>query len=397
MSGSFDRTPHFRSVGPEAEMRRFLSEHPDDPTARATLGLLLAVRSRHQEALAEARHALRLDPDTALAHYVLSRSLGYGLGRAKAIAAAERAIQLDPCQMAPCAQLAYLHLTHPKAAFRAGHARAALRAADAALGIDPLNVWCLGMRASALRRLGRHEEAEDAHTTALALAPDTAYLYANYGMFLMGRGEMGRALTALQETSRLEPGIRLHRHRIGLIRGIIRIRLALRRAAERLHLLRFTEDDSSVNAPRMPSVNWTTGLLVWMAVMASTRMLLDSVGDLSPLGICLPAGLLVLLGAFAFNHCAGLKRLVIGGVSGFLSLLWLELSALMFISPRHLSTAVNAAWPHLHLGASFYFARITGLFSVVGMLLFLIAAFGLRWITRSSETASVSRHVPPIG
>lgn len=156
MSHSSEHGPHFGSRRQEGHLRRHLSDHPDDPEAHALLALLLANRSRHREALEEAREAIRLDPDTALAYYVLSiclphRRIGRVRATAEAIAAAERAIRLDPQQPGPYAQLAYLHYTHPSSAFRSHHAEAALQAAEGGLEVDPLNVPCLVLRGLALR------------------------------------------------------------------------------------------------------------------------------------------------------------------------------------------------------------------------------------------------------
>jgi Flp pilus assembly protein TadD len=384
MSDSSEHGPHFGSRRREEHLRRHLSGHPDDPETHALLGLLLANRSRYREALEEAREAIRLDPDTALAYYVVSLCLAHRrIGRvgaiAEAIAAAERAIRLDPQRSGPYAQLAYLHLTHPWAAFRRRHAEAALRAAEGGLEVDPLNVPCLVLRGSALGRLGRQDEAEVAYSHAIALEPEAAYVYAAYGWLLVGRGQIERALAALHEADRLEPGSRLHRHRIFMVRGVGRTLDWLTRAAERLHLLRFPTSRPPGEAM---GVNWVAGIVLGLAVLSSTRLLLDLVGDLSPLGFCLPAGVLTLLGVAASDHCRGRWRLMFACASGFLGLLWLELSALMFISPRQITATVQAAWPRLELGPPFHFVRVVGLLSVMGMLLFLIAVLLLRRMTQ---------------
>jgi hypothetical protein len=121
-------------------------------------------------------------------------------------------------------------------------------------------------------------------------------------------------------------------------------------------------------------VNWGAGIMLGLAVLFSTGWFLELEGDLSPLGFCLPAGVLTLLGVAASDRCSGRVRLVFACASGFLGLLWLVLSALMFISPRQITASIQVAWPRLHLGASFYVVRVVGLISATGMILFLIAA-----------------------
>lgn len=382
MRSPSEHGPHFGVRRQEEHLRRHLSDHPDDPEAHALLALLLADRSR-DEALQEAREAIRLDPDTALAYYVLSlclphRRIGRVRAIAEAIAAAERAIRLDPQQLGPYAQLAYLHFTRPSAAFRTRHAEAALRAAEGGLEVDPLNVPCLVLRGLALGRLGRHDEAEAAYCDAIALEPEAAHAHAAYGGFLMGRGRLGPALAALQEAARLEPGSRLNRYRIVLARGVGRTLDWLTRAAGRLHLLRFATNRPPGEGLHVPGVNWGAGVMLGLAVLSSTGWFLHLVGDLSPLGFCLPAGVLTLLGVAASDRCRGRMRLVFACASAFLGLLWLELSVLMFLSPRKISASVEAAWPRLELGASFHVVRVVGLLSATGMILFLIAALLLR-------------------
>lgn len=361
-------------------MRQILAAAPNDALTLARLALDLTIRGRRQEAEAEARRAIRLDPEVALAHYALSFALGPRRSD-EAIIEAEEAIRLDPQCVCSYAQLAYLQIARSRNSFGRRHGLAALRAAESGLLVDPAHVLCVALRAIALERLSRHEEAEAAYTSALALDPESTFVHAAYGQFLLQRGRLGPALKSFREAARLDPGCPRHRRKARFVETLIRSVTWLAWLGPRLGMLRLSPKVGSPgSSERAPSMNWTTGLLLWLAVHASTRLLLDRVGDRSPMSFCLPAGTLVMITLMAFHRLGGKMRLVVGCAAGFLGLMWLELSALMFISPRRISGSVMAAWPQLHLGAWFDLLRVVGLASVVGMSLFLIAAFSIAWL-----------------
>lgn len=376
----FGGTPHSGDRGREDRLRRSLSEDPDDPTGHALLGLYLTIRGLHREAIEEARLALRLDPDTALAHYVLSLSVSARLDwRRKigeAIDQAEEAIRLDPRSPSFYAQLAHLRLLQHSSSLRARDASSALRAAEAGRTVDPLDVPCTVLSGLAFGKLGRHEEAEAAFSTALALDPESAYAHASYGRYLFRRGEFERAVASLQEASRREPCSTLHRRMLGLVRGVKWAVDGIMGAASCLRFIRLGPGEARPwSGGRMGGVNWTAGLLLWLFVMSGTSLLLMNAGDLSIMALFLPLGLLSMIGAASLARFGGLKRLAVGIGSGVSGLLWLEVTALMIIWPDRISSAPRAAWPDLGLGPSFHLVRAVGLLSIGGMMLFLIVVY----------------------
>lgn len=374
------RTPHHHHRGREDRLRQFLSENPDDQDGHALLGLYLAIRGRHREAIQKARLALQIAPETALAHYVLSFSLPSQWPRPwkidQAVAEAEAAIRLDPLSPSFYAQLAYLHLMRHSSTLEARHASSALGAARAGLDVDPLDVPCTIFLARALGKLGRHDEAEDAFSTALALDPDSACVHASYGEYLLGRGQFARAMTSLQQACRLEPGCTEHRRTLRSVRVVKWAVEGVMGAASWLRLLRpGPVGTGPASGEWRADVNWTAGLLLWVSVTSSTFFLLWDANEVSGLAFCVPTSLVALLSAASLGRYEGVKRLAIWFVSYFSGLLWLVVPSLMFIWPERISSNTRAAMPGVRLGAWFQVNRVAGLLSIGGMTLFLTVAY----------------------
>jgi Flp pilus assembly protein TadD len=366
-----DRTPHYHHRGHEERLRQFLSENPNDPDCHALLSLSLANRGRHREAIKEARLALRISPETALAHYVLSISLPSMLPRqgkvVRAIAEAEEAIRLEPLSPSFHAQLAHLHLMRYSSTLEARHASSAFGAARAGLGVDPLDVPCTVLLARALGKLGRFDEAEDAFSTALALKPDAAYVHANYGEYLLGRGRFDRAIASMREAFRREPGSIGYRRTLGLACAAKWASEGIMWAASSLSLIRPVPSDARRTSPEWSGdVNWAAGLVLWLAVTSSTFLLLWDANDVSGLAFCVPVSLLALLTAASLRRHDGVN------ISG---LLWLVVPAIMFIWPERISSNPRAVMPGVRLGVWFPLDRVVGLLAIGGMILFLTVVY----------------------
>ena len=191
MSEFSGNPPHFGDKGREDRLRKSLFEEPDDPTGTPCWASTCRSEDCTGGRSRRSRLALASDPETALAHYVLSLSLARQFPRLRkiveAIAEADEAIRLDPLLPSFYAQLAHLYLLRHSTSLQARDASAALRAAEAGLAVDPLAAH-YSLSGNALGKLGRHEEAEAAFSTALALDPDEAYVRAIYGEYLFRRG-----------------------------------------------------------------------------------------------------------------------------------------------------------------------------------------------------------------
>lgn len=182
----------------EQELRRHLTDAPDDFFSHALLALCLGEMERPAEALEEAAEAIRLAPDHPYPHYVRARTL-LDAGRIdEAEAAIREAIRIDPDDPDAFALLAAVQLQRRRWS-------AALDAADRGLTIDAEHVACTNLRATALVQLGRRDEAGATLGQALARDPENPYTHANQGWALLHRGDRKAALEHFRQALRADP------------------------------------------------------------------------------------------------------------------------------------------------------------------------------------------------
>ena len=183
----------------ERELRRALTEDPNDPEAHALLALTLADLDRGAEALGEANAAVGMAPDLPLAHLARAQALLQLDRAADSEQAAREAIRLDPGNADAFAALS--------AALSARRQRQeALDAAEQALALDPEHAAATNLRAIALVRLGRRDEAAGALEGALSRDPENAVSHANRGWTLLHQNDVKGAMLAFREALRLDPG-----------------------------------------------------------------------------------------------------------------------------------------------------------------------------------------------
>jgi tetratricopeptide (TPR) repeat protein len=181
-----------------AELRQALAEEPNDPQLHALLALCLAEVEALKEATAEARQAIHLGPDVPLAHYAHAKVLLDRNYLDDAQQAIRQAIRLDPHDADHWALAAAISLTRRDWP-------AALEAAERGLEIDAENVECTNLRAMALVKLGRKEQAGATIDAALAKNPENAVSHANQGWTLLHRREPVKAMEHFREALRLDP------------------------------------------------------------------------------------------------------------------------------------------------------------------------------------------------
>jgi tetratricopeptide (TPR) repeat protein len=185
----------------ERELRRLLSLHPHHAEAHSLLGWCLAAQKRPAEALQAAREAVRLAPGMAHAHRVLA-SVQIEADRPRdAERSIRAALELAPAEAEYYAVLATALLNQPLRLT----GRAALRAADAGLGLNPWSVECARLRALALMRLLRRKEARAAAEYALSLDPEGAEAHATAGMIELALGTRSRSREHLRQALRIDP------------------------------------------------------------------------------------------------------------------------------------------------------------------------------------------------
>jgi Flp pilus assembly protein TadD len=180
------------------ELRQALTGDPHDAVAHAMLAVSLLELDQLKEATAEAQHAVGLAPDEPFAHYALAFVLFKRGWLDEARNAAAEAVRLESFNPNHFALLSAIEMERR-------NWPAALEHAEDALEIDPDHDWATNLRAMALVKLGRRDEAELAMGDALARDPENAYSHANQGWTLLHRGDHKAARVHFREALRLDP------------------------------------------------------------------------------------------------------------------------------------------------------------------------------------------------
>ncbi len=176
-------------------LERVLLLQPAYPEAHNNLGNTLKRLGRLDRARAQYEAALRLAPAYAEAMSNLANLLS-DLGQPdEALALARRAIDANP-------RLSDAYIN--AAAVEVGRDRPAeaLRWIDALLSYAPLHVGGLGVRATALRHLGRLDEALTDARRAVAAAPDNGEAHNILGEVLQAQNAIGEALAAFDRAAK---------------------------------------------------------------------------------------------------------------------------------------------------------------------------------------------------
>ena len=168
--------------------------------AHALLALSLSAQKQYAEATDEARRAVHLAPEFPFAHYTLASVLDDQDRFPEAEAAVNEAIRLDPDDADHFALLGSIRLQQRQW-------EGALSAAEAALAVEPEHVNAANLRAIALQKLGRRQEAGATLGSTLARDPENAVTHANQGWALLENGDHTRAMEHFREALRLEPGL----------------------------------------------------------------------------------------------------------------------------------------------------------------------------------------------
>lgn len=182
----------------EEQLRMALSEDSDDNLAHAFLALCLLDREKYDEATAEAEQAIHLSPDAAIGFYALATIMHKRNRLKEAHEAISSAIRIEPWNSMHFALLAAIEMDR-------SNWEAALEAADQGLQFDPEDVQCTNLRAMALVKLGRRDEAGQSIDAALLNEPDNAATHANQGWTKLHAGDPKQAAVHFREALRLEP------------------------------------------------------------------------------------------------------------------------------------------------------------------------------------------------
>jgi tetratricopeptide (TPR) repeat protein len=189
-----------RPADAEREALQALAGQPENPDALALLALSRLDQGKGEAALAAAQEALGFAPDHPYFHYVLGIVLHRLERNDDAHAAAQEAISRDPSDASHFVLLSSIQLARRDWP-------GALTAAESALALDPEHVNAANLRAMALVRLGRKEEATATVDFALHRAPENAFSHANQGWNCLHRNDPKRAQEHFREALRLEPDL----------------------------------------------------------------------------------------------------------------------------------------------------------------------------------------------
>jgi Tfp pilus assembly protein PilF len=202
MSAHFDRAlllvRQSRYELAEQELHQALAEDPNQATAHALLASCLAERDEFDLATREAQSAIHLNPTAAFGYYTLARIYHKRNRLEEAEQAIREAIGIDPHDADYLAMLAQLQLEGKQWP-------AALVTAEEGLAADPEHVACNNLRATALVKLGRREEAGATLAATLAREPENAHSHANLGWTLLHQNEPRKAMEHFREALRLDP------------------------------------------------------------------------------------------------------------------------------------------------------------------------------------------------
>lgn len=182
----------------EKELRAALVEDPNNGGVLATLGLCLSELKNYAEATSTVEKAIGLQPDSDFAFYALAFVMYQRNRYTESREAIKQAIALDPYDPDYHAHLAALEM-------QANNYKACLDAVDKGLECDPEHQRCTNLRAVALTKLGRRDEAAATMETALNLNPENAVTHANQGWAALHDRRPKEAMEHFRESLRLEP------------------------------------------------------------------------------------------------------------------------------------------------------------------------------------------------
>ena len=183
----------------EIVARQMIQVWPDHGSGWKTLGLVLALQQRFNDALPALRQAVAFLQSDAEAHNTLGAALRAAGRTADAEASFRRALALDPRYLEAYNNLSVV-LTD------LGRSSEALESCRLALELDPDSYSAHNNRARALQDLGRLPEAEASFRQALKIKPDSPEAHNFLGVALQALGRSDEALASYRRALELDPG-----------------------------------------------------------------------------------------------------------------------------------------------------------------------------------------------
>ncbi len=182
----------------EKEFQKALQQDPQDAIAMALLSECYMESSRYPEALEMAKNAIHEEPEIPFLYYVLAKAQYYNKRTRDARQTIQTGLEMDP-------ENADFYLMLSNIEFYDEKWEAALEAAKRGLALEPDSVNLINLRAQALVKLNRKEEAAVTMDEALRRAPEDSYSHANKGWIAMERGEFDQSVLHFREALKLNP------------------------------------------------------------------------------------------------------------------------------------------------------------------------------------------------
>jgi arylsulfatase A-like enzyme/Tfp pilus assembly protein PilF len=187
-------------------------QQPDDGATLSSLGAVLLMLNRVEEAEEKLRRALELDPRSGSARLALARIAGRRRDEATQIALLHEVIEIDPGTSGPAAYNAIGRLELKKRELE--RARVAFQAA---LEIDRMNAGAYDGLANVSLEEGEHDEAIGYLVTSLRFRPAQPQTLTTLAQVLRDRGEFGPATELCERALTMSPKLATAYNTLGRI------------------------------------------------------------------------------------------------------------------------------------------------------------------------------------
>lgn len=223
-----------RYADAEQMLIKGLVENPQDANALAILALCRISQDKNAEALTPAQQAVAIAPDSPFVLTTLGRALFFNNKPKEAREHLHAALQMDPTFSD-----AYMVLSQLE--YHERNWEMALYNAERGLEHDPEDQSLVNLRAMALVKLNRNDEAAETVDYALYNDPEDGYSHSNKGWVNLHQSKYNEAVASFKEALRLNPNNEHAREGLKeaikgknwLYRGLLKYFLFMGRLSER--------------------------------------------------------------------------------------------------------------------------------------------------------------------
>jgi len=193
-------TVDLKSVGDLIiNLRRKVTDHPQDPDLRLKLGTYLYIAGDYEGAASELKHALALKPLDLTAHALLGRVLGEAGEREASVLELKRALGIAP-------GAAVIHYLYARALAERGDLSESINEYRRSIGLKP-TAPALSALAESLLSAGDTDGAVKAARKAVSLEPNSAQAHVSLTKALLIAGDPESASRTAREALLLNPGL----------------------------------------------------------------------------------------------------------------------------------------------------------------------------------------------